>query len=55
MAEMIFSKGIKSITMLAAAEPEVLSAIPGVGETMAKQWIEDAGKLLDKEANSKRT
>ncbi len=41
------AKGIKSITMLAAAEPEMLSLIPGVGETMAKQWIEDAGKLLD--------
>ena len=54
MAEKLFNKGIKSIAMIAAAEPEMLSSIPGVGETMAKQWIEDAGKILDKEANSKR-
>ena len=43
MAESIFNKGIKSIAMLAAAEPEVLSSIPGVSEATAKQWIEDAG------------
>ncbi len=55
MAENIFGKGIKSIAMLAVAEPEMLSSIPGVGEAMAKQWIEDAGKILDKEANSKRS
>jgi N utilization substance protein A len=54
MAEKLFSKGIKSIAMLAAAEPEMLSSIPGVSETMAQQWIEEAGKILDKEANSKQ-
>jgi transcription termination/antitermination protein NusA len=52
MAENIFNKGIKSISMLAATDPEILSSIPGVSETMAKQWIEDAGKILDKEVNS---
>ncbi len=51
-AESIFNKGIKSISMLAAAEPEILTSIPGVSETMAKQWIEDAGKILDQEVNS---
>jgi len=52
MAENIFNKGIKSISMLAVAEPEILSSIPGVSEAMAQQWIEDAGKILDREANS---
>ena len=48
-AESIFGKGIKSIAMLAAADPEILSSIPGISETTAKQWIEDAGKILDRE------
>ncbi len=52
MAENIFDKGIKSIAMLAAAEPEILSSIPGISETTAKQWIEDAGKILDRELSS---
>ena len=51
MAEKLFNKGIKSIAMIAAAEPEVLSSIPGVGEKMALQWIEEAGKILDEEAS----
>ncbi len=53
MAEKIFNKGIKSIAMLAVSEPEALTSIPGVDETTAKKWIEEAGKILDKEANSK--
>ena len=53
MAEKLFSKGIKSIAMIAAVEPEVLSLIPGVSEKMAEQWIEEAGKILDREASSK--
>ena len=52
MAEKLFDKGIKSIAMIAAAEPETLSSIQGVSEKMAKQWIEEAGKILDKEASS---
>ncbi|MEQ8161035.1 MAG: transcription termination factor NusA [Smithellaceae bacterium] len=52
MAESIFNKGIKSIAMLAAVEPEALSSIPGVSEATAKQWIEDAGKILDEELSS---
>ncbi|MEN6375221.1 MAG: transcription termination factor NusA [Smithella sp.] len=52
MAESIFDKGIKSISMLAVAEPEILTSIPGISETMAKQWVEDAGKILDKEISS---
>ena len=54
MAEKLFAKGIKSIAMVAAAEPEILSSIPGVGEKTAIQWIEDAGKILDEETASGR-
>ena len=46
MAEKLFSKGIKSIAMVAATEPELLSQIPGIGEKTAQQWIETAGKIL---------
>jgi N utilization substance protein A len=49
MADKLLKKGIKSIAMIAAAEPEVLSSIPGVGEKMAQQWIETAGKILSEE------
>jgi N utilization substance protein A len=49
MAEKLMNKGIKSITMMAAADPEVLSSIPGVSDKMAQQWIETAGKILSDE------
>jgi transcription termination/antitermination protein NusA len=49
MAEKLFSKGIKSLAMVAATEPETLSQIPGVGEKTAQQWIETAGKILSDE------
>jgi N utilization substance protein A len=55
MAEKLFSKGIKSIAMLAAVESEVLSSIPGIGEKTAQQWIDEAGKILDEEASDKKT
>jgi N utilization substance protein A len=55
MAEKLFNKGVKSIAMVAAAEPELLSSIPGIGEKTARQWIEAAGKILDEEAlNNKK-
>jgi N utilization substance protein A len=49
MAQKLMDKGIKSIAMVAATEPELLSSIPGVGEKTALQWIEAAGKILDEE------
>jgi len=49
MAEKLFSKGIKSIAMVAVTEPEMLSQIPGIGEKTAQQWIETAGKILSEE------
>jgi len=50
MAEKLFSKGIKSIAMLAVAEPEILSSIPGISDKAAQQWIETAGQILIEEA-----
>jgi N utilization substance protein A len=49
MAEKLFSKGIKSVAMIAATEPELLSQIPGIGEKKAQEWIETAGKILSAE------
>jgi len=49
MAEKLFSKGIKSVAMIAATEPELLSQIPGIGEKKAHEWIETAGKILSEE------
>ncbi|KUG21594.1 transcription termination protein nusa [hydrocarbon metagenome] len=55
IAEKLVGKGIKSIAMLAVAEPEILSSIPGISEKAAQQWIETAGKILIEEAvNSKK-
>jgi N utilization substance protein A len=50
MAQKLVDKGINSIAMVAAAEPELLSSLPGVGEKTALHWIESAGKILDEEA-----
>jgi len=55
MAEKLFSKGIKSIAMVAATEPELLSQIPGIGEKTAQQWIEMAGKILSEEVTGNKS
>jgi N utilization substance protein A len=55
MAEKLFSKGIKSIAMVAATEPELLSQIPGIGEKTAQQWIETAGKILSEEVTGSKS
>lgn len=51
MAEKLFAEGIKSIAMLAATEPQVLSEIPGVGEKSSQEWIEEAIRILDEETS----
>jgi N utilization substance protein A len=48
-AERLFNEGLKSITTIAAAEPGMLSSLPGVDEKAAALWIEEAGKLLEQE------
>jgi len=54
MAEKLFAQGIKSAAMLAAMEPETLSAIPGVGEKTATEWIAEAIRLLDEETSDRQ-
>jgi transcription termination/antitermination protein NusA len=49
-AERLFGEGFKSVSMVAAADPEMLSAIQGVGEKSATQWIEAAGQILEQES-----
>jgi len=46
-AERLFGEGFKSIAMIAAADPEMLSSIQGVGEKSASQWIEAAIQIID--------
>ena len=54
MAEKLFAQGIKSIAMLAVMEAEALSAIPGVGEKTATEWIAEAIRLLNEETNDRQ-
>jgi N utilization substance protein A len=49
-AERLFDEGFKSIAMVAAADPEMLSSIQGVGEKSAFQWIEAAGQIIEQES-----
>ena len=55
MAEKLYNEGFKSIAMIATAEPEMLSAIQGVGEKSATQWIEAAVKIIDEEAAEQKS
>jgi hypothetical protein len=41
--------------MIATAEPEMLSAIQGVGEKSATQWIEAAVKIIDEETAEQKS
>ncbi len=54
MAEKLLAHGIKSVAMLAAMEPETLSAIPGVGEKTSNEWITEAIRLLDEETSGSK-
>ena len=55
VAEKLYNEGFKSIAMIATAEPEMLSAIQGVGEKSATQWIEAAVKIIDEEAAEQKS
>jgi hypothetical protein len=55
MEEKLYNEGLKSIAMISAAEPEMLSAIQGVGEKSATQWIEAAIKIIDEETAEKKS
>ncbi len=49
MAERLFNEGLKSIAAVAAANAEMLSAIPGISEALAQALIREATKLLEQE------
>jgi len=54
MAEKLFREGLKSVATVAAADPAMLSSLPGVGERTAAVWIEEAAKIIDQELNAKK-
>jgi len=49
VAEKLSVQGIKSIAMLAALEPDALSAMSGAVEKTCAEWIAEAIRLLDEE------
>jgi N utilization substance protein A len=52
IAQKLFNEGFKSVSIIAAADPEMLSAVPGVGEKLASIWIKEAGKILEQEISA---
>ncbi|MGD0275187.1 MAG: transcription termination factor NusA [Syntrophales bacterium] len=51
MAQKLFNEGLKSVAIIAAADAEILSAVPGVGDKLASIWIKEAGNILEQEIN----
>jgi len=51
-AEQLFDKGLWSVAMIAAADPEMLSSISGVEDHTAELWIEEAGRIIDEEVTA---
>ncbi|MDO8785672.1 MAG: transcription termination factor NusA [Syntrophales bacterium] len=49
MAERLYKEGLKSVTVIAAADSEMLSSIPGIGEKTAALWIKAAGEIINQE------
>ncbi|HOD36951.1 MAG TPA: transcription termination factor NusA [Syntrophales bacterium] len=50
-AELLFKEGYKSISAVAAADPEMLKAIPGVDEQKVTEWVAKAEQLLSQQAD----
>jgi N utilization substance protein A len=48
-AEKLFAAGLKSVAMLAAADAEQLSALPGIDRDDAEAWIKEAEMVIDQE------
>ncbi|NPU86078.1 MAG: transcription termination/antitermination protein NusA [Syntrophaceae bacterium] len=49
-AEQLFELGFKTVAALAAADPVMLSALPGLDEPVAVRWIEEAGRMITQDA-----
>ncbi|HOI75113.1 MAG TPA: transcription termination factor NusA [Syntrophales bacterium] len=45
-AEQLYENGFKTVAALAAADPEAISALPGMDIQVAAQWIEEAGRMI---------
>jgi N utilization substance protein A len=54
-AERLYNEGLKSVAMIASADPETLSSIQGVGEKTAAHWIEAATKIIEEKAGGDKT
>jgi N utilization substance protein A len=49
-AEQLFEQGLKNVAALAAADTEALASVPGIAREQLAVWVEEAGKLIDKES-----
>ncbi len=49
-AEQLYELGFKTVAALAAADPGMITALPGLDEQMAAQWIEEAGRMITQDA-----
>lgn len=45
-AAQLYEHGFKTVAALAAADPEVISELPGMDVQVAAQWIEEAGRMI---------
>jgi transcription termination/antitermination protein NusA len=54
-AEILFKEGYKSVSAIAAVDPEMLSAVPGLGEAKAADLIAKAGELMANETGQGNT
>lgn len=53
-ADLLFKEGFKSVTILATADPEMLSSIKGISKEKAAAWIEEAANIIDSEAQESK-
>ncbi|MDX9744982.1 MAG: transcription termination factor NusA [Syntrophales bacterium] len=54
LAECLFNEGVRSVAAVAAAGPEMLSAILGISEEQARGWIHEATMLLEQELDDEK-
>lgn len=53
IAEGLFKEGFENVEAIACAEPDELSAIPGIGKERASAWIEKAKEIVANENNER--
>ncbi|MDO9530439.1 MAG: transcription termination factor NusA [Syntrophales bacterium] len=52
-AELLFNEGFKNVKSLSQASPDMLTMIPKISEKKALAWIEEAGKIVNRETIKK--